>query len=134
MDVLGESRFPQSSGLGEGQIPQSSFLSIAAGFVIVCGSLYLLTSTASWNPQQGIENEPSTPSSANSAAETETPVDIALAAHAPDQVRTREAAPEAAAHDGDEALAAETPLASQKLVEPIEPSSSSSHVILRSFG
>ena len=124
MDVLGESRFPQSSGRGEGRIPQS-FLSIAAGFVLVCGSLYLLTSTASWSPQQGIENGPSRPSSANGAAETETPVDIAWPAHAPDQARTREAAPEAAAHDGDEALAAETPLASQKLVEPIEPSSSS---------
>ena len=122
MDVLGEGRFSHSEGLGEGRFPQSSFLSIAAGFVIVCGSLYLLTSTASWNPQQGIENEPPTPLAANGASGTT--VDITLAALAPDQAHTGEAASEAAAHGGDEAPVAGTP-ASQKQTEPIEPSPSS---------
>ena len=102
MDTLGEGRLPQSLGLGESRVPHSSLLSIAAGFVIVSGSLYLLT--ASWSPQHAFEAEPSTPSPVMSAAETETEtlLDVTLTA--------REAEP-----DGDdETIAAETPLASQK--------------------
>ncbi len=102
MDTLGEGRLPQSLGLGESRVPHSSLLSIAAGFVIVSGSLYLLT--ASWGPQHAFEAEPSAPSPVMSAAETETEtlLDVTLTA--------REAEP-----DGDdETIAAETPLASQK--------------------
>jgi len=102
MDTLGEGRLPQSLGLGESRVPHSSLLSIAAGFVIVSGSLYLLT--ASWSPEQAFEAEPSTPSTAMSTAgtETETLLDVTVTAR------------DSEAEAGDEAVTAETPPASQK--------------------
>ncbi len=121
MDALGEGRFPQSLGPGESLFPQSSVLSVAASFVLVLGSLYLLTSTASWSPQRGIETEASTPSPANRRAETETPVEVAWAA--PGQALTGAAA--SAARGADEAVAAATQPASQEPEEPIDPASSS---------
>jgi protein TonB len=122
MDTLGEGRLPQSLGLGESRVPHSSLLSIAAGFVIVSGSLYLLT--ASWSPEHAFEAEPSTPPTAMSAAETETEtlLDVTLTAR------------EAEADADDDTGPAEISLASHKPAEPIAPSASQTPDATATFG